>query len=60
MSESKKDSKDKQIKPTDVENGLYVLGNVYQEVDGSYFAESPLKTGILRSSESKPAAKGDP
>lgn len=36
------------LTPTEVDQGLYVLGNVYQHVDGGYFAESPLNSGILR------------
>jgi hypothetical protein len=47
--------KDPALKPTTVENGLYVLGDVYQKVDGSYFAESPLNTGILRKSTNCPS-----
>ncbi len=36
------------LTPTEVDQGLYVLGNAYQHVDGNYFAESPLNSGILR------------
>ena len=35
------------LEPTVVEDGLYVLGNIYKDVDGGYFAESPLSSGIL-------------
>jgi len=37
------------IQPTSIEDGLHVLGDCYQRVDGSYFAESPLNSGVFRS-----------
>ena len=57
MSEPKKKPASSQdaIKPTDVANGFYVLGDVYADVDTRYFAESPLATGILRGKRSEPA-----
>ena len=49
MNEPKKARAEFAMKPTEIEGGLYVLGNLYADVDDGYFAESPLKTGILRS-----------
>lgn len=38
---------------TDDGSGVYVLKDVYQQVDGGYFAESPLNSGILRAKQNQ-------
>jgi IMP dehydrogenase len=47
-----------QIKPTVSEKGLRILGDIYKQVDGSYFADSPLNSGVFNNSQSKSISNG--